>query len=447
MTARLRHYRRWLAILVAVSFCATAAHWSRLSGQATVTPEVLEDGNGRRWYRGNLHTHTHWSDGDDYPEMVALWYRDHGYQFLAMTDHNVMQVGKRWVDLGRTKGGLVALKKLKERFPGDWVETRERDGKSEIRLKTLPEIASRVELMGEFLLLHGEEISDHFEKFPLHMNVTNIQEVILPHGGNSVVEALQANIDAVADQRERTGRPMMIHLNHPNFGFAVRAEDLMRIRGTKFFEVYNGHPGVYNSGTKDHPGTERLWDIALARRLSDLRLPLLYGLAVDDGHNYHKIPSRASEPGRGWVMVLSDELTPDAIVTAMERGHFYSSTGVRLKRIVSSDRVLQVNVDPDPDVTYEIAFIGTHAGFDRKTTPPPLYRGKPLHTTEKYSQDVGVTLKTVNGIEGRYLLADDDLYVRAVVTSSRKHPNPSELGEFERAWVQPVRGPAAVEPE
>src|SRR5438874_1811301 len=27
-----------------------------------------------RWWKGNLHTHTLWSDGDDYPEMVVDWY-------------------------------------------------------------------------------------------------------------------------------------------------------------------------------------------------------------------------------------------------------------------------------------------------------------------------------------------------------------------------------------
>ena len=26
-----------------------------------------------RWWKGNLHTHSLWSDGDDYPEMIAGW--------------------------------------------------------------------------------------------------------------------------------------------------------------------------------------------------------------------------------------------------------------------------------------------------------------------------------------------------------------------------------------
>src|SRR5438132_909407 len=41
-----------------------------------------------RWWKGNLHTHSLWSDGDDYPEMVVRWYQQHGYNFLALSDHN-----------------------------------------------------------------------------------------------------------------------------------------------------------------------------------------------------------------------------------------------------------------------------------------------------------------------------------------------------------------------
>ena len=43
-----------------------------------------------RWYKGNLHTHTLNSDGDSTPFEVATWYREHGYQFLVLTDHNYL---------------------------------------------------------------------------------------------------------------------------------------------------------------------------------------------------------------------------------------------------------------------------------------------------------------------------------------------------------------------
>lgn len=40
-----------------------------------------------RFYRGNLHTHSTRSDGALAPEAVVAAYRDHGYDFLALTDH------------------------------------------------------------------------------------------------------------------------------------------------------------------------------------------------------------------------------------------------------------------------------------------------------------------------------------------------------------------------
>src|SRR5690349_10066974 len=60
--------------------------------------DVIPADAAPRWWKGNLHTHTFWSDGDDFPEMVAEWYRTHGYHFLALTDHNVLAQGIKWRD-------------------------------------------------------------------------------------------------------------------------------------------------------------------------------------------------------------------------------------------------------------------------------------------------------------------------------------------------------------
>ncbi len=43
-----------------------------------------------RWFRGNLHTHTNRSDGRLAPAEVIEWHVDHGYDFVAITDHNVV---------------------------------------------------------------------------------------------------------------------------------------------------------------------------------------------------------------------------------------------------------------------------------------------------------------------------------------------------------------------
>lgn len=406
------------------------------------TADVLAAGDSGRWYKGNLHTHSHWSDGDDYLESIAAWYREQDYQFLCFTDHNVLANTERWVAVDKTKGGRTAFDKLKERFP-DWVDEREQDGQLQVRLRTFAEVAERFDTPEEFLLIQGEEISDSFERLPIHLNASNVQELIPPMRGGSVLETIQNNVNAVLAQRERTGEPILVHLNHPNFGYAVTAEELMRVNGEKFFEVYNGHPGVHNAGDHHHASTERIWDVVLTWRLAELGLPIMYGLAVDDGHNYHNIPSRASEPGRGWVMVLSRELSAESLIAALEAGRFYASSGVTLNKVESSDQGLKVEVEPDEGVEYTIEFIGTRKGFDARHNPVHDQDGKPVRTTHTYSNDVGETLARVRGTSGRYDFLGDELYVRARVTSTRQHPNPSESGEFERAWCQPALGPAA----
>lgn len=407
--------------------------------------DVLSADGNRQWLKGNLHTHSLWSDGDDYLEMIALWYRDRDYDFLCFTDHNVLAHSMtRWVDIAKKPTGKDVLKKLKQRFPDNWVDERVVDGRTEVRLKTFSEVNAKVGQPGRFLLIQGEEVTDRFGRFPVHLCATNVRDLIPPMGGDSVAETIQKNVDALIAQRERTGQAMMIHLNHPNFGYAVTAEDLMRIRGEKFFEVYNGHPGVNNSGDETHASTERMWDIILTKRLAELDLPVMYGLATDDGHNYHSIPSRKSEPGRGWVMVLAESLSPESIIPAMERGDFYSSSGVTLNKVTSSSRGLSIEVKAEPGVNYTIEFIGTEAGYDRDSSPVLDSSGKETVATRRYSKDIGKVLARHTGPSASYQFSGNEIYVRACITSSRRHPNPSETDDFEQAWVQPVVGPAAV---
>src|ERR1041384_2925480 len=49
-----------------------------------------------QWYKGNLHTHSYWSDGDDFPEMIMDWYKTHGYQLVALSAHNTLAEGAKW---------------------------------------------------------------------------------------------------------------------------------------------------------------------------------------------------------------------------------------------------------------------------------------------------------------------------------------------------------------
>src|SRR5262245_272618 len=160
----------------------------------------------KRWYKGNTHTHTINSDGDSTPDEVARWYREHGYQFVVLTDHNVLTP----VD---ALNGLLAAEE-------------------------------------QFVIVKGEEVTDPLAGKPLHINGLDVAARVAPQGGASVVDVLQRDVDAI---RQARGVP---HINHPNFGWAVTREELQQVRNNRLFEIFNGHPMVNNVGGGGVPGME-----------------------------------------------------------------------------------------------------------------------------------------------------------------------------------------------
>jgi hypothetical protein len=397
-------------------------------------PPAREPG---RWWKGNLHTHSFWSDGDDFPESIADWYKTNGYHFLALSDHNIMQQGQRWITVTNADRNS-ALKKCVERFGKEWVEMRTTNGLPQVRLKTLTDFDRLLNERNRFLIVPSEELSAQARLRPIHINATNLRQPIKPESGSNVTEVIQRNVDAILEQRRRTGQAMFPHVNHPNFGWAITAEELMPVRGFRFFEVYNGHPSVHNEGDTNHASVERMWDISLAFRLSRLNLGPLYGLAVDDSHNYHQQSRSKSNPGRGWVMVRAPRLSAEAIVAAMEDGDFYASTGVTLKQIRRTDRALDIEIDAEPGVTYTTHFIGTLKGFDPSSRPGPRPTNSIFAVTRLYSEEIGTVLAVAAGSTVRYTAEGDELYVRAKIISSRAKANPYAEGEKESAWVQPI---------
>ena len=368
----------------------------------------------RRWYKGNLHTHSYWSDGDEFPEMIMDWYKTHEYDFVALTDHNILAEGEKWIVVRRGKVYEEAFGKYLSKFGEEWVTYKRDTGRIQVRLKTFTEYRTLFE-DENFLIIQSEEISDGFEGKPIHMNATNVQTLIRPQGGNSVTDVMQRNVDAVLEQRKKTGIPIMPHINHPNFHFAITARDIIDLEGERFFEVYNGHPQVYNYGDSTRPGTESMWDeINMAYYRKDQ--PYLYGLATDDTHNYHLFGAQYSNAGRGWVMVRSDSLTPASLIAAMERGDFYATTGVILDEIEVDDKSIRVDVKEEPGINYKIEFIGA-TGQDKQAR----------------------VLKTVSGVQASFDADDRYIFVRARIVSDKPKENPFQEGDVEMAWTQPVR--------
>lgn len=270
------------------------------------------------WYKGNTHTHTLESDGDSTPDEVTRWYREHGYNFLVLSDHNVLTPIDR----------LNATYSVKE----------------------------------QFILVRGEEVTDRFGPKSIHVNALDLHKLVPPQGGTSVLDVIQRNVDAIR------GAGAIPHINHPNFNWSITAEELRQVRNTRLFEIFNGHPMVNNLGGGGTPGLEEIWDALLSSGI------LLYGIAVDDAHHFKRpYDPGAAAPGRGWVVVRTPQLEAKALLEAMERGDFYASTGVELTDYAVTEKSMTVTVKKDSFAKYRIQFIAkegkvVHEALDSPAT-------------------------------------------------------------------------------
>ncbi|MGH7463525.1 MAG: PHP domain-containing protein [Longimicrobiales bacterium] len=395
-------------------------------------------------WKGNLHTHSVWSDGTDYPEMIVDWYRTNGYHFLSLTEHDLLAEGERWLDINapddgwppRNRSARRALPGYRERFGSDQVREHRAGDRHLVRLSPLAEYRQLFEQPGRFLLLEGEEITD---REGAHVNAFNLSTAILPRGGASAGERIRNNLAAVEAQRVATGRPIIAIVNHPNFVWALTAEDLAAIPNVRIFEVFNGHMLVNSEGDAEHAGTERIWDVALSLRHA-AGLPPIFAAATDDAHDYREYGDSISRPGRGWIMVRAPQLTSVALAESLLAGEFYASTGVTIRREHRDQRRIRIEIEPASGAAYRTLFIGTRVSTPLAGTPVLDAAGDTVRTTRIHDAGMGAVLAEVEGTVAEYVFRGDERYVRAKVVSSRSHVDPTTgkvLGR-QTAWLQPV---------
>jgi predicted metal-dependent phosphoesterase TrpH len=322
-------------------------------------------GFSAKWYKGNTHVHTTLcGHADSTPEFVAQWYHDRGYNFLVLSEHN------KFID------------------------------PSTVKLKG--------EVRDDFLLLPGEEVTG-----PVHSTAMNISRLVpwdFKHKDRTKI------IQNHVDETRKAGGAVI--LNHPNFGRPIHSHEILPVKNLYMFELYNAHPGVHSFGNAHRPNLEQVWDALLEKKMT------IYGVSSDDAHKLQKWGEKENNPGRGWVMVRSDDLSSEAITKSMLRGDFYSSSGVMLDNLVLGDSHIEISVNQD-ETACELA---SEFLFGR-----PVKKGEP-GTTIEFIGPGGEIVKTVEGFSAN--CNAESVYLRAKVTHRVKKEDGS-LREY-YAWTQPV---------
>ena len=362
------------------------------------TPDCFDSAQGH-WYKGNTHAHAIMMlhgivpHGDSSPASVATWYREHGYDFAVITDHN------RFTD---------------PKSPG------------------LERVQNR-----DFLMIPGVEITSDY-RFPgatqegeraIHTTALNVREAPSFDFANTPSrEILKTHIE-----RTRAAGGITI-VNHPNYHGEIKPEDMLGLEGLRLFEVFNGEVEAHNDAAPGRLSTEQLWDSLLTAGMH------VYGVAADDAH-YFKLPDFTTHyrgtftlPGSGWIMVNARELSSSAIVDAIDQGQFYATTGVILKQVRYDRQHYEISVD----------WPATHASM-ASTFVTEAARNAPANRADgltiEFIGSGGKVLKTTHDETAEIDIDPSDGYARARITlvsilKTRLDDEPT--AHVFTAWTQPV---------
>ncbi len=236
-----------------------------------------------KFYRGNLHTHSDRSDGALDVKEVCRRYKDAGYDFIAVTDHYLGMYGYPITDT-----------------------TPFRDK--------------------EFTTLLGAEL--HIDSMD-NGDIWHIVAVGLPADFTPPDVPHFMHVDCVETAAELAQRARdagaFVAIAHPHWSGLTEA-DARRLTAAHAVEIYNHGCAIENDRGDGLLSYEHM--LNEGRRLTMI--------ATDDAH--FKTPDHFG----GWVMVKAADNTPEALLDALKKGAFYSSTGPELKDIRLTRRAIEI---------------------------------------------------------------------------------------------------------
>lgn len=238
----------------------------------------------KRYFKANLHTHSTISDGQLTPAEVKEYYKARGYSILSLTDHNI--------------------------------------------------VANHSELNEEdFLMLTGAEYNINEPETPVshyktyHLNfiakkphilwqpfaAESYEEAVLPYLEKAEIDSMPRvyemdAINAIIAKANEKGHLVMY--NHPVWSLQDYPDYAM-LKGVWGMELCNY--GSVVAGFEDRHNS------AIYRDMMN-RSGKIFPVGADDAHGTRSMCG-------AWIMVGAEKLEYDSVISALEQGDFYASTG------------------------------------------------------------------------------------------------------------------------
>ena len=242
----------------------------------------------KKKFKGNLHTHSTRSDGKHDPKIIVSWYKEKGYDFICLSDHEIY-----YSDSSLDTENFICL-----------------DG-----------YEMRIENTVDNVSFHIHGLFDHAIKCKKPFN-HNEFHVIPEYNGD-----LQQVQNLIDDMKSRGN---IIIFNHPNWSRNTY-ETLEKLEGFHLMEIYNHQSEILEATgySIDY------WDYCLRKG------KLLYGVAADDMHSMAP-EDKSGEAFGGFIVCDSESLTQEHIIDSIREGSFYSSQGPEIYDLRIEDGFLKV---------------------------------------------------------------------------------------------------------
>ncbi len=262
-----------------------------------ITVQILLD-KTKKFYKANLHCHSTYSDGSLTVEQLKEEYKKRGYSVVAFTDHEILVDNSRLND-----EDFLAITAC------------------EVAIKELAGVSTLVNQDMKVTHLNLYSLDPHKKQTPFYSKVycgkyikDNTRDLISFEQGDYQRTYSPEGINKmIADARKKG---FIVSYNHPNWSLESAA-DYINYEGMFAVEIYNSSVAKHYGLSDD----EAAFDCLLRAGKN------VFCTAADDNHNAYPFDHPMCASFGGWVCINAERLEYGEIMTALQNGDFYASTG------------------------------------------------------------------------------------------------------------------------
>ena len=173
-------------------------------------------------------------------------------------------------------------------------------------------------------------IADHFVN-------DNCRDLIKHDGEYERIYSTEGINDIVRTANEKG---FIVSYNHPSWSLE-NAKDYLGYEGLFAVEIYN-----HSCAMKGHNDDESVFDDMLRAGKR------VFCTAADDAHTKSEFDSQYIDAFGGWISINADELSYEKIMSSLQNGDFYASSGPEIRSLVRDGDRVTIKTSPAKTISY-----------------------------------------------------------------------------------------------